>query len=69
MGKVLMACANYWTSPFQVGSHHLARGLARAGWTVGFVSDPISPFHWVSSPRQELSKRYDLYRTVHDASQ
>lgn len=63
MGKVLMACANYWTSPFQVGSHHLARGLARAGWTVGFVSDPISPFHWVSSPRQELSKRYDLYRT------
>ena len=63
MGKVLMACANYWTSPFQVGSHHLARGLARAGWTVGFVSDPISPFHWISSPRQELSKRYDLYRT------
>ena len=58
-----MACANYWTSPFQVGSHHLARGLAKAGWTVGFISDPISPFHWVSSPRKELSARCNLYQT------
>lgn len=60
--KILMACANYWTSPFQVGSHHLARGFVRAGWTVGFISDPISPLHLLGQARQELTSRYRLYR-------
>lgn len=61
-GKILMACANYWTSPFQVGSHHIARGFVKAGWTVGFISDPISPFHPMGHTRHELAKRFDLYR-------
>lgn len=60
--KILMACANYWTSPFQVGSHHLARGFVRAGWTVGFISDPISPLHLLGQARQELASRFQLYR-------
>ena len=60
--RILMACANYWTSPFQVGSHHIARGFARMGWTVGFISDPISPFHPMGQTRHELAKRFDLYR-------
>ncbi|MBI4000829.1 MAG: glycosyltransferase [Nitrospira defluvii] len=57
-----MACANYWTSPFQVGSHHLARGFVDAGWTVGFISDPISPLHLLGQARQELANRFRLYR-------
>ncbi len=57
-----MACANYWTSPFQVGSHHLARGFVAAGWTVGFISDPISPLHLLGQARQELANRFQLYR-------
>ncbi len=57
-----MACANYWTSPFQVGSHHLARGFVDAGWTVGFISDPISPLHLLGEVRQELANRFKLYR-------
>ena len=57
-----MACANYWTTPFQVGSHHLARGFVDAGWTVGFVSDPISPLHLLGHARKELASRFRLYR-------
>ncbi|HET9870926.1 MAG TPA: hypothetical protein VFR02_10590, partial [bacterium] len=44
-GKILMACCNHWTSPFQVGSHQLAREFVRLGYEVAFVSDPVSPFH------------------------
>ena len=57
-----MACANYWTSPFQVGSHHLARGFVDAGWKVGFISDPISPLHLLGQARKELANRFQLYR-------
>ncbi len=57
-----MACASYWTTPFQVGSHHLARGFVDAGWTVGFVSDPISPLHFLGHARKELANRVQLYR-------
>ena len=60
--KALMACANYWHSPFQVGSHHLARGLVRSGWDVAFISDPISPLHLVNGISRELRERYRIYR-------
>ena len=43
--KALMACCNYWDSPFHVGSHHIAKNLLELGWQVGFVSDPISLLH------------------------
>jgi len=58
-----MACANYWTTPFQVGSHHLARGFVDAGWRVGFVSDPISPLHFLGPARKELAGKFQLYRS------
>ncbi|HEU4698106.1 MAG TPA: glycosyltransferase [Gemmatimonadales bacterium] len=61
--RVLMACANYWSSPFQVGSHHLARGFAALGWEVAFVSDPISPLHWLGPRSPELRERLDIYRS------
>jgi hypothetical protein len=37
--KVLMGCVNYWTSPFQVGSHHYARQFVDAGLDV----HPVKP--------------------------
>lgn len=59
--KLLMACANYWGSPFQVGSHHLAQGFVKAGWEVAFVSDPISPFHLAEGISPELKERFRAY--------
>ncbi len=60
--RILMASSNYWMSPFQVGSHHLARGFVRAGWKVAFVSDPISPLH-ILTPKShtDLWNRFGNY--------
>ena len=58
-----MATVNQWHSPFQVGSHHLARGFAEAGWEVGFVSEPISPWHLLGGNAEEFKDRYHLYRS------
>lgn len=61
--RVLMASPNYWTSPFQVGSHHLARAFSRAGWEVAFVSDPISPLHRLAgAAAEDLKARNDIHR-------
>lgn len=61
--KILMGCSNYWSSPFQVGSHHIARAFARMGWDVAFVSDPISPLHFLGMPSESLNERLALYRS------
>ncbi|SHJ53020.1 GumK N-terminal domain-containing glycosyltransferase [Propionispora hippei] len=61
--KMLMACGNYWGSPFQVGSHHIARSFVKQGWEVAFVSDPISPLHILSGISNELKERYIIYRS------
>ena len=58
--KALWAAGNYWTSPLQVGSHHIARGLARRGWEVAFLSDPISPWHLFGGV--DLSARAAIYK-------
>ena len=58
--KALMICGNYWTSPIQVGSHHLARALVAAGWQVAFISDPISPLHAIAGV--DFPQRLALYR-------
>jgi glycosyltransferase involved in cell wall biosynthesis len=57
-----MGCANYWDSPFQVGSHHLARGLVRAGYDVAFISDPISPLHLCRGLTADFRRRLACYR-------
>jgi glycosyltransferase involved in cell wall biosynthesis len=63
-----MACGNYWLSPFQVGSHQLARGFVKKGWEVAFISDPISPLHFLAKSSEELRRRYELYvkKGLHD---
>src|SRR5438132_8766345 len=61
-GRALMACPNYWGSPLMVGSHHIANGLVDAGWRVAYVSDPISPLHWLAGSTPELRERFTIYR-------
>jgi Glycosyl transferases group 1 len=48
-------------SAFVVGSHHLARELARKGHYVAHVSTPISPAHWLAIGRPEVRVRFDLW--------
>jgi glycosyltransferase involved in cell wall biosynthesis len=60
--RILMASPNYWDSPFQVGSHHLARGFVRAGWKVAYVSDPISPWHFLRGFTPDLRHRLSINR-------
>lgn len=59
--RLLMATSNYWHSPFQVGSHQLARGFVRAGWDVGFISDPVSPWHLMGANFADVRERYGIY--------
>lgn len=61
--RIMMACSNYWQSPLQVGSHHLARGFAKAGWKVGFLSDPISPWHLGAVGSDLIRDRIMAYRS------
>ena len=59
--KVLMAVANYYTSPFQVGSHHYARAFKKLGYEVLFISNPISPIHKIFANSSELKERERIY--------
>jgi len=59
--KVLMAVANYYTSPFQVGSHHYARAFEKLGYEVLFISNPISPIHKIFANSNELKERKRIY--------
>jgi glycosyltransferase involved in cell wall biosynthesis len=63
--KILIAAANHWSSPYQVGSHNYARVFAKNGWKVLFVSDPISPFHFLSRNNLEIKDRYGIYKGNH----
>jgi glycosyltransferase involved in cell wall biosynthesis len=57
--KALLASGNYWTSPMQAGSHHIARRLVARGWEVAYITDPISPWHLLGGV--DLGKRAELY--------
>ncbi len=59
--KVLMGCVNYWTSPFQVGSHHYARQFVEADFDVAFISEPISPLHLAKGMSHDIRERVKLY--------
>ena len=58
--KIFMASSNSWNSSLQVGTHHLAREFLNQGSEVAFISDPISPFHFLKG--SEVNKRWELYR-------
>ncbi len=60
--KILMLCANCWTSTFQVGSHHIAHALVKNGYQVAFISDPVSPLHLLSGVSNELKDRFSIFK-------
>ena len=60
--KVLMAVANHYTSPFQVGSHHYVRAFEKLGYEVLFISNPISPIHKIFANSNELKERERIYK-------
>ena len=64
--KILIAASNYWNSPYQVGSHHYARVFAKNGWDVLFVSDPISPIHFLVQGNEQLRERYKIYKGLYE---
>ncbi|MCB1996255.1 MAG: glycosyltransferase [Burkholderiaceae bacterium] len=56
--RLLMASTQHWDSPFQVGSHHIARAFARRGWRVAFLGAPVQPAHLLGAgldARQRVS--------------
>lgn len=61
MKKVLIAAANYYTSPFQVGSHHYARAFEKLGYEVLFISNPISPIHKLFVNNEQLAERERIH--------
>ncbi len=66
--KILMATGNYWTSPYHVGSHQIAKLFVKDGWEVLFISDPISPFHFLmKNKRGEVLNRYAIYKNRIDS--
>src|SRR5262249_24738954 len=59
--RILMASPNYSDSPFRVESHHLARRFVRLGWEVAYISDPISPSHFLQGCQRDLRRRLAIY--------
>lgn len=56
-----MAVTNYYTSPFQVGSHHYARAFEKLGYEVLFISNPISPIHKIFANNEQLTERERIH--------
>ncbi len=57
MKKILICTANYYTSKYQVGSHNYARAFEKLGYSVAFISDPISPLHYIFARGNSLHER------------
>ncbi|MCU0869585.1 MAG: glycosyltransferase [Burkholderiales bacterium] len=60
--KIVLAAHSALGGTFVVGSHHLARELARAGHAVAHVSTPLTPAHWLRRTDPEVERRFGLYR-------
>jgi len=61
MATALFCACNSWANYARVGSHHLAEELARRGWKVVFISDPVSPLRALKGLNDELRGRFRLY--------
>ena len=51
--NILFASHTHLQSPFVVGSHHLARQLARQGHNVLHMATPVTPWHLLGHNRAE----------------
>lgn len=58
--KILMLSHTADTGTFKVGSHHLARELARQGHAVVHVSTPVSLLHLLKLRDRDVRKRFAL---------
>ena len=62
MSQIVFGSANHWTSPYQVGSHAWARMFAGSGWRTAYVSDPVTPWHWLNrANRNSTRERFSLW--------
>lgn len=61
--RVIICTYNYFTSNYQVGSHHYARALEKLGYRVAFVSNPISPLHYLFARGDALQKRASIHKS------
>jgi hypothetical protein len=59
--KALFVAANYWDTPYRVGSHELASLFAEHDWEVGFLSDPVSPFHLFMISNTQVRDRFRIW--------
>ena len=55
---VLLASTQHWWSPFQIGTHHIARQFALRGYRVGFLSAPLSPLHLLPGVGSDKRARF-----------
>lgn len=56
--KIVFASHTHMQSPFVVGSHHLAKNLARLGHEVLHIATPVSPFHLLRTSQVDMKKRF-----------
>ncbi len=64
MKRIVFGSSNHWTSPYQVGSHAWARLFARHDWSVAYISDPITPWHWLGrTGRERTRERWALWKS------
>jgi len=60
--SIVFASGDFWASPMPMCSHQLARAFARAGWSVAFVSGPITPLHFLPGAARNMRARSRLWR-------
>lgn len=63
MKKVIIAAPNYYTSAYQVGSHHYAKAFEKLGYQVAYISDPISTLHTFFAKSNILAERERIYNS------
>jgi len=66
MKKILICTANYYTSRYQVGVHNYARAFEKLGYEVAFISDPISPLHYIFSDKNTYCERKQISKKKGD---
>jgi glycosyltransferase involved in cell wall biosynthesis len=61
--RIVFASHTFIGGPFVVGSHHLAREMARLGHTVVHLSTPVTPLHLLAAEKRDATtKRLGIWR-------
>ena len=59
--KAVFGTHFYWDSYIHIGSHQYAKQFARNGYRVGYISEPISPLHYVFAKDRGTLKEKSRY--------